>query len=196
MKTNEKITCGICGDEIPSKVISVSRGSHYSQYEENIRVIECTGGGVVLDINGTDKLKTEIDILQKEFESNIIQTQFKKVFKSLPFEINEKLLQNENSISGLIGNLELVRREMRRNKILVRGPETLGRHNSWESAKRTSIPDVDLCKDCKTKFQHNRGLITIGFLSRNIPNLKIEENNKEIWKRIKNNIVEVSFKDR
>jgi len=193
----EKIICGVCGDEIPSKIIQVTRGDHQTKYEEDKLVIDTFNGkGAILDISGTPELKTELSFLQTELETKITQNAFTKIFKTIPFVITSTMLQNIKSISGLIGNFDSVKREIENNKVIVRAVPTLGRHEAWSSSSGTMIPDVDVCNICKTKFQYHLGHVTIGYLSRNIPNLKLEEHNKDIWERIKPHVVEIELKDR
>jgi len=79
----------------------------------------------------------------------------------------------------------------KKNKIVVNSIDKLGRHTNWHW-NRLHIPDIDICKDCFSKFNHPK--VTLGYLNRSIPQLKLQEVNKHIWDSISKCSVEIELK--
>lgn len=196
------INCGICGNEIPSHMVEVEHGSHYSEHYESEEHILHKDLGRILKINITNEMNKKLDEIQKEKEPEIVKKAFYKILVSTGFVVDISTLRTIEDIKSLISNLHAVIKEAENNKIVIESGEPedryifkstkFGRHNNshWT---RLHIPNIDVCAKCFKWFEKES--ISLGSLDVVIPNLKLKEINKDIWEDIKNCEVGIELED-
>lgn len=185
------IKCGVCDKQIPSHMVERRRGSHYSEHYEDVEEILHEDLGKVMHIRGTENFLQVLEELQKKKEPEIIER--------IIFGLNnvDRNLLNINSVNSikelktLIGNLNGVLNMAEKEKVSVNSVGQLGRHKNWRWGIRLFIPDINICKDCFSKFNHPA--VTLGYLDRNVPSLNLREINKDIWDDVKGCMVEIEL---
>jgi hypothetical protein len=204
---NMAIKCGICGGIIPSHMVEVKYGSHYSEHYENEEAILHKDLGRILRISTTIELNQILDEIQTKMEPEIFKNAFHKTFTSSGFigkeyESLSHWNKSKKDITTLISGLNQTLREAERNKIVIESGEKsntyafettrFGRHydTHWD---RLHIPEIDVCAKCFKWFDKEN--MALGSLNMLIPNLNLSELNKTIWTDIMNCEVKIELKD-
>jgi len=177
------IKCGICGNEIPSRIVTESRGSHYSTWEEDVERILHEELGMVLKVKETASLVQKIKELRIKEEPSLIQALIAK------HKVSD-LISNVKSvgdIDSLMGDLVAVKRDVHLIKARVLSTD-VGRHkpSTWEV--HVFISNVDICGDCIRVFQTQHNIneeITLSKLNELIPALRLSETNVKIYDDVK-----------
>jgi hypothetical protein len=201
------IKCGVCDGVIPSHMVEVKYGSHYSEHYEYEEAILHKDLGRILKISTTDELNKTLDEIQLKKEPEIIRDAFHKTFVSSGFigkryESLSDWNKSKEDIIILISGLNQILREAERNKIVIEVGEIsntyaiettkFGRHydSHWS---RLHIPEIDVCAKCFKWFDKEN--MALGSLNMLIPNLNLSELNKDIWHDIMKCDVKIELKD-
>lgn len=190
------IKCGVCEKEIPSHMVEKRRGSHYTKHYEDVEEILHEDLGKILDIRITDELKNVIEKIQKEKEPEIVKNALHEIFikNGIIGSSSESIFRWTNSINDikkLISHLNIIINISNKNAISIKSVDKIGRHQNW-SLNKLHILDVDICVDCFSKFNHPK--VTLGYLDRAIPQLKLQELNEDIWNIVNKCTVEIELK--